>query len=338
MGTIGILANPASGKDIRRLVAPASVFDNQEKQAIIKRALAGIVSSYRGREPRELKIAYLNDGHGIVRTALEEVLSCRDRARMTSVVAETNYASAQDTCLAASALHGIPASVVITLGGDGTNRAFTLGWRNPTLIAISTGTNNVFPVLTEATIAGAAAGLIASGAVRSEEVTSQQKIIEVDIEGEQGDLALIDAVLVRDRFVGARALLSPENFVTAVLTMSDPAAIGITAIGGLIHPIAREKDFGLHIEFGPGLTVTAPIAPGHYQQVSVLTHRELPLSDAVHLTGPGVLAFDGERERVIKPGQKVTCSITRTGPHLVDIPATLKLAAERGCCVADNRS
>jgi hypothetical protein len=31
MGPIGIIANPAS-KDIRRLVAHASVFDNQEKQ------------------------------------------------------------------------------------------------------------------------------------------------------------------------------------------------------------------------------------------------------------------------------------------------------------------
>ena len=42
MKTVGIVANPASGKDVRRLVARASVFDNQEKQAIVKRALAGI--------------------------------------------------------------------------------------------------------------------------------------------------------------------------------------------------------------------------------------------------------------------------------------------------------
>jgi len=44
MNTVGIVANPASGKDVRRLVARASVFDNQEKQAIVLRVLAGIAS------------------------------------------------------------------------------------------------------------------------------------------------------------------------------------------------------------------------------------------------------------------------------------------------------
>jgi hypothetical protein len=29
--SVGIIANPASGKDIRRLVAYGTVFDNQEK-------------------------------------------------------------------------------------------------------------------------------------------------------------------------------------------------------------------------------------------------------------------------------------------------------------------
>ena len=41
MGPIGIIANPASGKDIRRLVAHASVFDNQEKRNILRRAIHG---------------------------------------------------------------------------------------------------------------------------------------------------------------------------------------------------------------------------------------------------------------------------------------------------------
>ena len=36
-GPVGIVCNPASGKDIRRLTARASVFDNQEKLAIVRR-------------------------------------------------------------------------------------------------------------------------------------------------------------------------------------------------------------------------------------------------------------------------------------------------------------
>ena len=41
-GLVGIIANPASGKDIRRLVAHGSVFDNNEKINIIQRVLLGL--------------------------------------------------------------------------------------------------------------------------------------------------------------------------------------------------------------------------------------------------------------------------------------------------------
>jgi hypothetical protein len=34
-----VIANPASGKDIRRLVAHGAVFDNDEKVGIMRRAL-----------------------------------------------------------------------------------------------------------------------------------------------------------------------------------------------------------------------------------------------------------------------------------------------------------
>ena len=41
-GSVGIIANPASGKDIRRLVAHGSIFDNNEKINIIQRVLLGL--------------------------------------------------------------------------------------------------------------------------------------------------------------------------------------------------------------------------------------------------------------------------------------------------------
>ena len=40
----------------------------------------------------------------------------------------------------------------------------------------------------------------------------------------------IDAVFVEERFVGTRALLNPENLRSALLTVADPAAVGITGI------------------------------------------------------------------------------------------------------------
>jgi len=40
--TVGIIANPASGKDIRRLIAYGSVFDNTEKVRIVRRVVLGL--------------------------------------------------------------------------------------------------------------------------------------------------------------------------------------------------------------------------------------------------------------------------------------------------------
>jgi predicted polyphosphate/ATP-dependent NAD kinase len=324
MGTIGIIANPASGKDVRRLVARASVFDNQEKQAIVRRVLVGLVAA--GAD----EVAYLDDRHGIVRTALED-----ERAPLRSTaVAATEMANALDTISAARALKDVGCDVVITLGGDGTNRAFALGWRDAPLIPMSTGTNNVFPMLVEATIAGAAAGLIASGKISIDEVSTQHKAIEVTIEGEREDLALIDAVLSNERFVGARALLAPEQWQIALLTRADPAAVGMTAIGGLLTPLGDQDEHGLLLELGgedSGDRVNAPIAPGYYREVAVRTNRLFNFGEEVTVQGPGVLAFDGERERVLKPGQHATFRLSRSGPVVVDVEKTLHLAAEKGC-------
>ena len=44
MKPVGIIANPASGKDIRRLVAYGSVFDNNEKVNIVRRVILGLDS------------------------------------------------------------------------------------------------------------------------------------------------------------------------------------------------------------------------------------------------------------------------------------------------------
>ena len=48
--TVGIIANPMSGRDIRRLVAKASVFPNAEKTNMVLRLIAACgATSSRGR-------------------------------------------------------------------------------------------------------------------------------------------------------------------------------------------------------------------------------------------------------------------------------------------------
>jgi NAD kinase len=325
-GIVGIIANPASGKDVRRLVARASVFDNQEKQAIVGRLLKGAAACGASR------VVYLDDTHGIVEGAIERARDELEQAGLscTPVVA-TRTASALDTQTAARAMRDLGCTVVVTLGGDGTNRAVARAWPDAPLLPISTGTNNVFPGFVEATIAGAAAGLIASGQVRLRKVARQRKLIRVEIEDEADDLALIDAVLSRERFVGARALLAPEQLDCAMLTCANPAAVGMTAIGGLVAPLGHGRDAGLWLDLGPGgVTVDAPIAPGYYRPIGIRSHRKVRLGKPVVVEGPGVLAFDGERERVLRAGQRATLRVERDGPWVVDVGRTLRRAAKKG--------
>jgi hypothetical protein len=217
---------------------------------------------------------------------------------------------------------------VITLGGDGTNRAFTLGWRDALLLPVSTGTNNVFPRFVEATLAGLAAGFVVTGRIPLRECARRAKLVSVEIEGEKPDVALIDAVLTRDRFVGARALLDAERLELALMTRADPASVGICAIGGLLDPLADEEDAALLVEFDRegDLRVHAPIAPGLFCEARVRSAGRVALGERVELEGPGTLAFDGERERVLGPGQRATWRVARDGPWVVDFRALLQRA------------
>ena len=320
---IGLIANPASGKDVRRLVAHASTFDNAEKANIIRRVLLGALAA--GAE----RFLYMPDDHGLVPgalTSLPAVPSCEP-------VAIPFAAAALDSERAAAAMREAGCAVVVTLGGDGTNRTVARGWRDAPLIAISTGTNNVFPDMLEGTVAGAAAGLIAAGAVALEQVARPAKRIALQIEGEEDDLALIDAALLDGAFTGSRALWDLSGLRSALLARAEPAATGISAIGGLIEPLAACEDAALWLEAGAaagGLRVRAPVAPGRYEEIAVRSVRRLGLGEAVELRGSGLIALDGERERRLRTGQAARLCVLRDGPRVVDVGRTLTLAARNG--------
>jgi hypothetical protein len=319
--TIGIVANPASGKDVRRLVAKASVFDNREKCAIIRRALSGAINAGGTR------FAYLDDSHGIAEEALEELGEACDAVRVPCL----KTTSALDTTQGARNLSEHDCIATLILGGDGTSRAFVKGWRDAVLLPLSTGTNNVFPRFAEATVAGAALGVLAAGGVDPDEVVVRVKIIDVEIEGEDPDIALIDAVVTSDQFIGSRALLDGDALDRILLTRAEPLAVGMTSVGGLLRPLPEEEDAGLHLVLGKGgrKRVRAPIAPGLYETLRVKKIETLSFDDEITFTGPCVLAFDGEREREIQDGQKVTMRVSRNGPGVLDINRTMQLAACR---------
>ncbi len=326
---LGILANPASGKDVRRLVARASVFDNQEKRAIVIRALTGAAAAGVRR------VHYFNDKHGITATALEDLKDTNSPKISAKAVDVQAHGNALDTIAAARALRDTGCTAVLVLGGDGTSRAFTLGWRDAVLMPLSTGTNNVFPNLLEATVAGTAAGLIATGALGRRALPKAAKIIDVEIDGEREDLALIDAAFTSDRFVGTRALLAPERLRELLLTRADPAAVGMTSIGGLLKPVTAEQPSGLSVSLSAtrkrgSRVLQAPIAPGYFQQVYVTGCKKVAVGSSVCWQGPGVIALDGERERFLRPGQQARLTLRRNGPKVIDTDAVMNAAAKIG--------
>ena len=322
MRAVGLVANPASGKDIRRLAGKASVFDNREKLAIVRRAVIGAIAAGARR------FVYMSDSHGIVKQAIAETTI--PRGVRFEALPSSGTASAMDTIVAAEQMAQKDCAVVLVLGGDGTNRAFVRGWRDATLVSLSTGTNNVFPVMAEATVAGMALGLIAAGKVASRLVATQAKVIDVDIEAEEQDIALIDAVITRDAFIGAKALLDPSQLKEALLCRAEPAAVGITSLGGLVRPVSDKDDFGLHLTFTKGgRQLLAPMGPGMFAKVEIGKTRLVKFDQAVKASGPSVIALDGERERVIAPGQRIEMRISRRGPWVVDLAATLQRAAKQ---------
>jgi len=135
---VGLIANPASGRDIRRLVAHASVIDNVEKANMVRRIIAALDAL--GIE----EMLVMPETFGIAERALS-LLPQKPRMRVEFLDMKVN-GDWRDTLTAAEMMKGSVGSI-ISIGGDGTNRAIAKSETDVPVMPISTGTNNVFPIL-----------------------------------------------------------------------------------------------------------------------------------------------------------------------------------------------
>ena len=321
---VGILANPMSGRDVRRFAARGSHVTIESKRDQVARAVIGAVAA--GAE----HLLVVREPFSISVRAVEN-LRIDARIELLDIGARLD---AQDSARAADAMREADCGALVVLGGDGTNRAVARAWIDAPIVPLSTGTNNVFPDMIEATSGGAAAGLVASGRVALEEVAARAKVVHVAIDDEPDDLALIDAVfLVGDR-VGNYMPFEPEQMRRIVFARAEPSAVGNAPIGGLLVPASARDDFGVvvacvaHEEGGRSLLV--PIAPGLYRKVHVADARRLEFGSEVEVEGPGVLALDGDRERELARGQRARLRVARDGPRVIDVDRALRRAAADG--------
>ena len=322
--TVGVIANPMSGRDVRRLLGRALQQTPEMKRNNVQRAVIGAVAGGARR------VLLMRD---VFRSAESAVESLRLHAQVSflDLPLET---SAADTARAGEALRKAGCAAVVVLGGDGTNRVLARAWRDVPVVPISTGTNNVFPRPIEATIAGAAAGLVACGAVALDEVAQPAKLIEAEFADGRRDLALVDAALLEGDHPGSVLHFDPLQLRHLVLTRAEPAAVGMSPIGGLLHPTFAHDDRGVEVRLtnpeGGGRQLLVPVSPGIYRHAHVSGSRELALGEPVRMTGPGVVAFDGDRQQRLEPGEPLELRVVRAGPRVLDEGLTLALAAQRG--------
>ncbi len=334
MSLVGMIANPAASKDIRRLVAQGRVVPDWEKVNTLKRALLGLQAVGVDRV-----VAMPDSSHLVARARDDSNLSLE----LESLDMPALYTEG-DTVRAAQMMEEMGVGCVITLGGDGTNRAVAKGSAAIPIVAVSTGTNNVFPTMIEGTLAGLAAGLVVQGELDLSRVTVVSKMLEIYIDGQYQDMALVDVALSRERFVATRAIWDMSTIYEVFLTRAEPSSIGLSSIGARLQPLSLEEEGGLYYRLAnsdgavasnrnpdTSIKVLAPIAPGMISTVPIADWRLLENGERVPVEPRFcTIALDGERSISVTPEHKVEIGISRTGPPVVQVELVLETAAKLG--------
>ncbi|MDQ7981019.1 NAD(+)/NADH kinase [Paraburkholderia sp. SARCC-3016] len=335
--TVGLIANPASGRDIRRLTTHASVFPTAEKANMVVRLLAGLGMLGDSR------VLTLRDKTGVA------ALLCRALDTHAALGYPEHWPdvefldlpitdSVADTHAGVDYMVRAGVGLIAVLGGDGTHRAVAAHCGSVPLLTLSTGTNNAFPEMREATVAGLAGALVAAGIVPPEvALTRNKRLVVRCVAGPnrgREEIALVDVCVSRQRFIGARAVSDPADIDALYLTFAPPDGIGLSSIGGAWAPVERSASHGLHLTFahdgGAGVPVFAPLAPGRVGQVTMRTCDRLEVGEWLPVdAGRGTLAFDGEREIELERDDRYEIALDWAGPLTVDVGRTLRYSASR---------
>jgi predicted polyphosphate/ATP-dependent NAD kinase len=330
--TVGIIANPVSARDIRRVIANATALQITDRANIVLRVLACLKSCGVN------SVVMMPENGGIrhhVRRGIDRALQQRTDEfptlrhldwKITGTVADTMRASAD--------MREEGVAAIVVLGGDGTHRAVVSACGDVPIAGISTGTNNAFPEHREPTITGLAVGLAVTGKVPKKTAFAGNKRLVVTV-GAQKEIALVDIAVVTERFVGARALWRTDTFRELFVTFADPEVIGMSAIAGLLKRVGRDAVDGLHVKLGDEhdarYFINSPIAPGYMRGVGIRNFKRL--KDRVVFKpeiAAGSIALDGERELSFDEDDDVSIWLERNAFRTVNVSACMRYAAQHG--------
>ncbi len=332
-----------SGRDVRRLAARATNMTHEAKRDIVARVAAGA-------DAVGVKDIYIAEEPFRIASAALEHMDLRARVHCLRLPIKN---TADDTQTNVRAFIEAGCTTLVSLGGDGTNRAIVsaLGEQAPdiTLMPLSTGTNNVFPVLVEPTIAGMAGGLQARGALPAVNTAAELKLIarakvlHVYRDATPIDFGLIDAVLLRDDHVGNLLPFDTHRIERIVLSRAEPDSIGMSPIGGLLREVSAADDYGLNLSLDRSALqdqsvsalkaaggFAAPVSPGLFASVVVRDCEPLDFDVPVAMTGPGVVALDGDRDIKVRQGEQVSVRLRRDGPWVLDAREVMRWSVAQG--------
>jgi predicted polyphosphate/ATP-dependent NAD kinase len=339
---VGIIANPVSARDIRRVVSFAANLPVNDRANIVLRILAGL------RQAGVNEIVMMPENGGI-RVHMMRAIS-RDQRMGTSRFPAVRFldmrvtGTAEDSAEAARRMRAEGVGAIVVLGGDGTSRMVVANCGNTPIAAVSTGTNNAFPLNFEPTVTGLAVGLAVTGALPGDIAFSDNKRIDVTV-NEHRLVSLVDLVVLSDRFVGSRAVWKTESLRDVFAAYSAPHLIGMSSIAGLLMPSSRNAPYGTHVRMqAPSIARTrlsVPLAPGLFEEVGVeeISRMEPDVTYRPSVSA-GVLAFDGEREVTFTESDEVRIRLRPEAFRTLDIPACLAFASSarlftRRACAAD---
>lgn len=325
--TVGLVVNPAAGRDIRRLTGGASVSDNYAKRRTAECVLEGLTVA------DDVHVLVMPDSTGLAGNLVDDAPADLD----VELLDMTVTASGRDTRGAAERF-AEKADVAVVLGGDGTNRDVAHSIGDVPVVSISTGTNNVVPTPVDGTVAGAAAALVGSGVVPAEEATYRHGTVEARVERSDEDDQHVRGLAtlgVLDRpFVGTRAILDPSDIIGGVVSRASSTEIGLSGIPGGLLTHRPDDPGGVGFHLGPPAssprTVRAVTVPGVLSTVGVEDYRVLDdEEDYVFEVPRGVVSVDGERELAVRDAT-VRVRPLADGPRLVRIEDVVERGAQEG--------
>ena len=329
---VGIIANPVSARDIRRIIAHAGSLQITDRANIVLRILAGLAAAGVG------EVVMMPENAGIrlhlSRAMMRAKSAGEARFPELSFLQMRVTSQAADSASAARLMRRMEVAAIIVLGGDGTHRVVVSECGSVPIAGVSTGTNNAFPDNREPTITGLAVGLAVTGAVPAKEALVDNKRLEVTINGVR-EIALVDVAVVSERFVGSRAIWKADGFRELFVTFGEPGSIGMSSIVGLLAPLKRSSPFGRRVIFERPETapfrLMAPIAPGLIEQVGIERVETISFEIPTMLTVPaGTIALDGEREVTFSERDHVCVTLRDAAFRTIDIASCMSHAAAKG--------